>query len=62
MKESEFSCSCPLCNTNISVDDCFLISFVAEDGAPDNILPDYISSEFVKMQREICLKCKYHPE
>lgn len=62
MEENEFKCPCPLCNRDITVDDCFMISFVAEETAPDNILPDFIKLEDIKRQKEICLKCKYHPE
>ncbi|MFI3173376.1 MAG: hypothetical protein R3Y58_13565 [Eubacteriales bacterium] len=62
MNESECRCLCPLCDKQITVDDCFMISFVAEESAPAGVLPDFINYYIVKSQKQICIGCKFHPK
>ncbi len=62
MNESEYKCPCPLCGKDITDDDCFMISFVAEESAPDDALPDFVDHETVKKKKNICIGCKYHPQ
>ena len=41
----------------------FDISMVAEKTTPDRFLPkDLKPEDFTDDKKEICLKCKYHPE
>lgn len=54
---------CPVCERQVNGDECFDISMVAEGTTPDRFLPaDIPSEEFDEKKKEICLKCKYHPE
>lgn len=62
MNESEYKCLCPLCDKEITVDDCCMIAFVAEDSAPVDVLPDFIDPDTVNTQKKTCIGCKYHPQ
>ena len=54
---------CPLCQKQIDGDKCFDISMVAEDNSPERFLPGEIKTEsFRESQKQMCLKCKYHPK
>ena len=53
---------CPLCGREVTGDECFDISMVAEGTTPDRFLPNDIKPEQVKASENTCLKCKYHPE
>lgn len=59
MKKTVF---CPLCQREVTGDECFDISMNAEGSTPDRFLPDDIKPEQVKSNAYICLKCEYHPE
>lgn len=54
---------CPLCQKQIDGDKCFDISMVAEGDSPERFLPKEIKADvFGESQRQMCLKCKYHPK
>lgn len=53
---------CPLCEREVTGDECFDISMVAEGMTPDRFLPADVKPEQVKTNEITCLKCKYHPE
>lgn len=53
---------CPLCQREVTGDECFDISMTAEGMAPGRFLPADITPEQVKANENTCLKCKYHPE
>lgn len=54
---------CPVLQRQVNGDDCFDISMVAENTTPDRFLPkDLKPEDFTDSKKEICLKCKYHPE
>lgn len=54
---------CPICQRQVTGDECFDISMVAEGTTPDRFLPeDLKSEEFDDKKKETCIKCKYHPE
>ena len=54
---------CPVLQRQVNGDDCFDISMVAEKTTPDWFLPkDLKPEDFTDGKKEICLKCKYHPE
>lgn len=59
MKKTVF---CPLCQREVTGDECFDISMNAEGSTPDRFLPGDIKPEQVKSNADTCLKCKYHPE
>lgn len=59
MKNTVF---CPLCQREVTGDECFDISMIAEGSTPDRFLPDDIKPEQVKSSVDTCLKCEYHPE
>lgn len=59
MKKTVF---CPLCQREVTGDECFDISMNAEGSTPDRFLPDDIKPEQVKSNADTCLKCQYHPE
>lgn len=50
-------CPCSVSKRDISVNDCFMISFYAEQMLSPEDLPDYLQPETVDAEREICLKC-----
>lgn len=62
MKTDEIKFKCPLCDREITDDDCFMIAFVAEGIAPDEALPDFADPDTVTREKKTCLNCKYHPE
>ena len=54
---------CPLCRKQIDGDKCFDISMAAEGISPERFLPEEIEAEAVTdSQKQICLKCEYHPK
>ena len=54
---------CPVLQRQVNGDDCFDISMVAEKTTADRFLPkDLKPEDFTDSKKEICLKCKYHPE
>ena len=54
---------CPVLQRQVNGDDCFDISMVAEKTTPDRFLPkDLKPEDFTDDKKEICLKCKSHPE
>ena len=54
---------CPVLQRQVNGDDCFDISMVAEKTTPDRFLPkDLKPEDFTDDKKDICLKCKYHPE
>lgn len=59
MKKTVF---CPLCNREVTGDECFDIATVAEGTTPGRFLPDGITFEQVKANENTCLNCEYHPE
>lgn len=53
---------CPVCERQVTGDECFDISMVAEETTPSRFLPEDITPEAVEKQKETCVKCKYHPD
>lgn len=53
---------CPLCEREVTGDECFDISMVAEGTTPVRFLPADVKPEQVKSHEITCMKCKYHPE
>ena len=54
---------CPICQRQVTGDECFYISMVAEGTTPDRFLPEDLKpEEFDDKKKETCIKCKYHPE
>ena len=54
---------CPVFQRQVDDDDCFDMSMVAEKTTPGRFLPkDLRPEDFTDDKKEICLKCKYHPQ
>ncbi len=53
---------CPICNKDISLDDCYLIAMCAEGLGPKSGYPELVEIETVKANADRCLRCKYHPD
>lgn len=53
-------CYCPILDREIDAMDCFDAALVYEEISPIAELPD--SMEFTEKNRDVCLKCKNHPE
>lgn len=50
---------CPVKKNEIDGDDCYLLCAIADHEISDRVLPDGIL-EWNEIQRQKCLKCKYH--
>ena len=52
---------CIICEREVSGEECFDISMVAEDNSPECFLPKDLIVGFSENMKQICCKCKYHP-
>lgn len=51
---------CPICNKNLTPNECSLIEMCAEGLGPKSGYPEIIDPELVKERIETCLSCRYH--
>ncbi len=58
----DYKVSCPICDKEITPDDCYLIAMCAEGLGPKSGYPELVDIETVKANSDRCLRCKYHPD
>lgn len=51
---------CPICNKELTPDECYLLEMCAEGLGPKSGYPEIIEPKLVKEQAETCLSCRYH--
>jgi len=51
---------CPVCNKQLTPDECYLIEMCAEGLGPKSGYPEIVSPELVRERVETCLSCRYH--
>lgn len=53
---------CPITNKRITYHECFDISMVVEDLAPENTIDDNIKPFDIDKCKDECMKCPKHPK